>query len=229
MPLAGFLLALGMTTAVAQEEGGGRRPTVPSLFMKVEWVRPQSQADTKVRYVPVQANIADANVAMQFYGAAGQILTTGNPGNDAAPYGVWSGTADGPFAVTFKHKGGNLMDLSGLGYVRWAVKTSGFHVARPMIRVGGQLLVADIEFSAIPKVVTREFSLTNARWVKLDPNRLVTLNSGPSPTNDIWAPAPDLTKVEEFGFIDLMPGSGHGTGGWIQIGNVEIFAKSVAK
>jgi hypothetical protein len=44
----------------------------------------------------VQQNIADPNVIMTFYGkAAKQILTTGVPGSKEAPYGVWSGTAEG--------------------------------------------------------------------------------------------------------------------------------------
>ena len=62
--------------------------------MKVEWVRPANQADTKKRYVPVQENIADSNVVMTTYGAgAKQVLTTGTPGSATAPYGIWSGTA----------------------------------------------------------------------------------------------------------------------------------------
>ena len=49
-------------------------------------MRPANQEDTKVRYMPVQQNIADPNVVMTFYGqAAKQILTTGAPGSDVAP------------------------------------------------------------------------------------------------------------------------------------------------
>jgi hypothetical protein len=229
---SGLLLILAMCgSAFAQEPGERPRATVPPLFMKVEWVRPADQADTKKRYVPMQSNIADANVELKYYGAgAKQILTTGNPGTDVAPYGVWSGTAETPFAMTFKHKSGNLVDLSGLAYIKWGVKTSGFHTIRPVIRVaGGPLLVGDLEFSSIPKVTMKEFTLTNVRWVRLDPEKVITLNSGANPNSEIWAPAPDLTKVEEIGFVDLMPGSGHSTGGWIQLSNIEVYGKSVAR
>ena len=207
------------------------RPTVAPLFMKVEWVRPQSQVDTKVRYMPVQENIADPNVEIKYYGAgAKQILTTGAPGNDITPYGVWTGTADSPFAITFKLKN-NYVDLTGLANIRWFTKSSGFHVVRPVIKLAnGTMLVGDSAFTSVTRLTFSEFSLANVRWIKLDPQKIVTLNSGPAvanPNGEIWAPNPDLSKVEEIGFADLMPGSGHGTGGWIQLGNIEVYGKTV--
>ncbi len=115
----GLLGLFGMIcSAFAQQApaGGGGRPTAIAapLAFKVEWVRPPSQEDTKIRYTPVQENVSDPNVEIKFYGAAGkQILTTGVPGSDVTPYGVWTGTAEGPFAVTFKLKN-NYVDLTGL-------------------------------------------------------------------------------------------------------------------
>jgi hypothetical protein len=237
----GFLAILGMTcSAVAQqaarEAGGGEarpRATVAPLFLKVEWVRPTSQNDTKVRYTPVQENVSDPNVEIKYYGkAAKQILTTGAPGSDVTPYGVWTGTAEGPFAITFKQKD-NYVDLTGLANIRWFTKTSGFHVVRPVVRLAnGTLMVGDLAFSSVPKRTLSEFSLANVRWIKLDPDRVVTLNSGPAaanPNNEIWVPNPDLSKVDEVGFADLLPGSGHGTGGYIELGPIEVYGKSVPR
>src|SRR6266446_5177715 len=188
---AGYLAMLGMIcSAFAQQAprgggvaagGGEARPavTVAPLFLKVEWVRPPSQSDTKIRYMPVQENVGDPNVEMKYYGAvAKQILTTGTPGSDITPYGVWSGTAEaGPFAITFKHKS-NYVDLTGLANIRWFTKTSGFHVVRPVVKLAnGTLLVGDLAFSSVPKLALSEFSLANVRWIKLDPDRVVTVNS----------------------------------------------------
>lgn len=233
---AGFLILTGLfgaASAYAQEGEAHPLTGVPPLALKVEWVRPANQADTKQRYVPVQENIADSNAVMTMYGAgAKQVLTTGVPGNNASPYGIWSGTAETPFAITFKPKNGNLMDFTGLASVKWDVKTSAFHVVRPVIKQNGILLVGDVAFASVTKVTTSEFSLTNVRWIKLDPTKIVTLNSGraaANPNGDVWAPNVDLSKVEEFGFVDLMPGSGHGTGGWIQLGGIEVYAKSVPR
>src|SRR5207244_5784770 len=94
----------------------------------------------------------------------------------------------------------------------------------------GTLMVADLAFSSVPKLGLSEFSLTNVRWIKLDPDRVVTVNSGPAaanPNNEIWVLNPDLSKVDEIGFADLTPGSGHGTGRYIQIGRIEVYGKTV--
>ena len=60
---------------------------------------------------------------MTWYGeAAKHLLTSGTPGSDTTPFSVWSGECDGPFAITFKQKN-NYVDLSGLGKIRWVIKT----------------------------------------------------------------------------------------------------------
>jgi len=226
-----FVLFEMICSAFAQE---ARPPAAAApLALKVEWVRPRNQEDTKIRYTPVQENVSDSNVEMKFYGAAAkQILTTGAPGSAVTPYGVWTGTAEGPFAVTFKLRN-NYVDLTGLANVRWFVKTSGFHVVRPVVKLAnGTLMVGDLGFSSVPKLALSEFSLTNARWIKLDPDRVVTVNSGPAaanPNNEIWVPNPDLSKIDEVGFADLMPGSGHGTGGYIQLGTIEVYGKTLPR
>jgi hypothetical protein len=39
----------------------------------------------------------------------------------------------------------------------------------------------------------------------------------------------DLTRVDEIGFADLMPGSGHGPGGWSDVAQVEVYGQAVAR
>lgn len=226
LKLAVPLVALGST--VAQE-----RPfatTVP-LFLKVEWVQPASQANTKVRYGVGQENIVDPNVEMKFYGSeAKKVLTNGTAGSASTPYGIWTGEAQGPFAITFKLQN-NYVDMTGLSTVRWFTRTSGFHVVRPVVKLAnGLLLVGDLAIASVAQLTLSEFSLGTVRWIKLDPDRVVTVNSGPAaanPNQEIWVPNPDLSKIEEIGFADLMPGSGHGTGGWIQLGTIEVYGKAV--
>jgi hypothetical protein len=232
-PLAVFGMLAIAGSAFAQEAGEARpRATAPKLVFKVDWVRPASQENTKVRYMPAQENIADPNVEIKYYGAAKQILTTGAPGSELTPYGVWSGTAPAPFAMTFRLKD-RYVDLTGLASIRWFTKTSAFHVVRPVVKLAnGTMLVGDVGFSSVTQLTPGSFSVGTVRWIKLDPEKVVTLNSGPAaanPNGDIWAPNPDLSKVDEIGFADLMPGSGHGTGGWIQLGGIEVFGKSVPR
>jgi len=225
------LIAASMLNAFAQQ--AAPPVTAAPLAFKVEWVRPANQEDTKVRYMPVQQNVADPNVVMTFYGkATKQILTTGAPGSKETPYGVWTGTAEGPVAVTFKLKD-RFLDMTGLANIRWSTKTSGFHVIRPVIKLAnGNLLVGDLTFESVAKLSLHEFSLLNIHWMKLDPERVVTVPSGPvsgNPNPGIWAPAPDLSKIDEIGFADLIPGSGHGQGGYIQLAGIEVNGKTAPR
>jgi hypothetical protein len=217
--------------------GGGqgvqRASTAPLIF-KVEWVRPASQTGQTAM---VQENVADPNVEVKWYGpGAKKLLTTGNPGSETTPFGVWSGECDAPFIITFRHKTNN-MDLSGLSKIRWSTKTSGFHVVRPVVKLtDGLMLVGDYTEMHVPMATQTEFTFSGMRWLKLDPERAVTVapgNANPAGTvlgaNETWVVNPDLTKVEEFGFVDLMPASGHGTGGYIQLHTIEVYGKAVPR
>lgn len=210
--------------------GGAQRASAAPLFLKVEWVRPASQTE---QTAVVQENLADANIELKQYApAAKQLLTSGNPGSPTAPFSVWSGECEGPFAITFRHKT-NFVNLSGLSRVRWTVKTSGFHVVRPVVKLAdGTMLVGDHESAAVPMLSQVEFSLSGIRWIKMDPARAVTLNAGDASrgaANEIWFLNPDLSRVDEVGFADLMPASGHGTGGYIHIAGIEVYGQPVPR
>jgi hypothetical protein len=57
--------------------------------------------------------------------------------------------------------------------------------------------------------------------MRLDIARLVT-------TGTIMDRA-DLSKVDEIGFVDLMPSSGHGQGGWSDVAQIEVYATPVPR
>jgi hypothetical protein len=175
----------------------------------------------------VQANVADPNLELKQYGAGKEVLT--NAGNPAQfiPFSAWTGVASGPFALTFRDKR-NALDLTGLAKIRWATKTSGFHVVRPVVKLtDGTMFVGDVHSESVAMMSVSEFPVATVRWVKLDPMRVVTLGS-PGPNNQIWT-TPDLSKVDEVGFADLIPGSGHGTGGWVHVGAIEVYGKVVPR
>ena len=228
-----FLLA--QQPAQGQRAAGGagaaRASTAAAIF-KVEWVQPAGQTGQ----VPiVQGNVADPNVEVRWYGeAAKHLLTSGTPGSETTPFSAWSGECDGPFAITFKLRN-SMIDMAGLGKIRWVVKTSGFHVVRPVVKLAdGTMLVGDHADEAVPMLTTREFALSDVRWIRLDPMRVVTVNGGrgggpANPNNEIWVVNPDLSKVDEVGFADLMPGSGHGTGGYIHISQFQVFGRPVPR
>ncbi len=70
-----------------------------------------------------------------------------------------------------------------------------------------------------------EFALATIRWLPLDIDRVVTKDQ----RNGQWIDKPDLTKVDEVRYADLMPGSGHGFGGWASLGPIAIYGTPVGR
>ena len=68
---------------------------------------------------------------------------------------------------------------------------------------------------------TSDVSIADVRWLKLDIARVVTVGN---PVEH-----PNLTKVDEVGFADLMPGSGHGPGGYVNVGRIEVYGDAVQR
>jgi hypothetical protein len=79
-----------------------------------------------------------------------------------------------------------------------------------------------------------EVSFSEVRWLKLDPVRGVTMGN--------WLQDPDLSKVDEVGFFDVIPGSGvrvggvpvekipaPPVGGWIAMSAFELWGKAVSR
>ncbi|HEY5618299.1 MAG TPA: hypothetical protein VIK60_10155 [Vicinamibacterales bacterium] len=241
--IASVIVGVGMICSLSAQQaapaqgrqgGGGRggggtgaaRASAAALFFDVNWVRPASQTgQTKV----VQENIGDVNVELKQYGLHEScLLTSGNPGSETTPFSVWSGECEDPFATLFRHTS-NYVDLTGTARIRWAVKTSGFHVVRPVVKLAdGSMFVGDYASASVPMLVVSEFVPAAIRWVKLDPKRVVTMGGTGGSFNEVWL-TPDLARVDEVGFVDLMPGSGHGTGGYIHVSQFQVYGRPVPR
>ena len=44
-----------------------------------------------------------------------------------------------------------------------------------------------------------------------------------------WIEHPDLSKVDEIGFAELMPGSGHSNNGYSDVGWIEVYGNAVMR
>jgi hypothetical protein len=129
-------------------------------------------------------------------------------------------------ALTLRHKGAYL-DLTGLTRMRWRTRTENLHVLHPVVKLAdGSLLVGSQTFSSPqrPMVGTNTFSgnfvvsevtFDDQRWFQLDPVKVVTLKEVGNP---------DLSRVDEIGFVDLMPGGGHGFAGCSNVSWIEVYA-----
>ncbi|HEY4342161.1 MAG TPA: hypothetical protein VGM97_19610 [Steroidobacteraceae bacterium] len=202
----------------ARAPGEGRRVTRPGLFFKEEW----KPSTGKGAENPLTAASNDnPNLEMNLYVPSGEADITGKPGDENNPTHAWLGLCTSPCAVAFKDKG-HFADLTGLGRIRWNTKTSGFHQVRPIVKLAdGTWLIGDHADASPRDWLVSEISLADVRWLKLDISRVVT--QGP------LLDKVDLSKVDEVGFADLMPGSGHGPGGWSDVAQMEVYGKPVAR
>jgi hypothetical protein len=146
-------------------------------------------------------------------------------GQSTDPPNLWTGVCMTPVAATLRDKT-NYVDLTGLAKIRWVTRTSGFHVVRPVVKLAdGTWLVGDYAEGA-PSTNSQffletEFPIAPIRWLSLDITRVVT--------REVWVDKPDLSRVDEVGFADLLPGSGHGWGGFVNLARIEVYGKPVKR
>jgi hypothetical protein len=125
--------------------------------------------------------------------------------------------AESPVAVTLRYKKG-YMDLTGLARLRWIVRTQSLHVLHPVVKLAdGTLLVGSHEDSTNGEYLESEVSFPSQTWFKLDPVKVIPIG---------LVKNPDLSKVDEIGFADLMPSGGHYNAGWLNVSALELYAES---
>jgi hypothetical protein len=223
---------------VAQQQGAGRQggaqagparqqPPIPVLVLKESFQR-EANATGQTPVTP--ANVTSDNLELKAYGKDAKNLTISGAATGNTPINLWTGMSTEPIAVTLRDKN-NYLDLSGLAKVRWTTRASAFHLVRPVVRLAdGTLLVGEHVDSNTTTFLQTEFAFYGMRWVKLDPERIVTTGVyGPVGDAASWIEHPDLSKVDEIGFADLMPGTGHGSGGWVNVGGIEVYGRLVPR
>jgi hypothetical protein len=217
-----WLILAAMTASIiplAYAQGPAREnPQRPPLFFKEDW-----QQSAQGGEHPLFADsVGNASLELKQYVPAGQLQMTGKPGDESNPVHVWTGLCTSPCAFALRDKS-RFADLSGMGRVRLTTKVSGFHKVRPIVKLAdGTWLVGDrAEGGSTRDWLMSEISYGDLRWIKLDIARVVTVGT--------FVDKVDLTKVDEIGFADLMPSSGHGPGGWADVAQIEVFGKPVAR
>jgi len=197
--------------------GGAAAGRIP-LFFREEWQNPTGENEPKI----VQSHVVNPNLELKLIGSTGkEILVAGTSGLETNPIHPWTGMCTTPCGLTLRDKT-RMVDLTGLARIKWNTKMSGLHQVHPVIRLaGGALLVGDLADGSNVDWQEHEFSLSGMKWYTLDPERGVT--TGNAVAN------PDLSKVDEVGFVDLMPSSGHGPGGWADVAKFEVYGKPVPR
>lgn len=171
-----------------------------------------------------QDGVASPHLELTLHGSSGaeiQLVAVRGQ-SDLYPMNLWTGTTTSPSGATLRDRD-NFVDLSDpLSKIRWTVRTSGFHQVRPMVKLAdGTWLVGDRTTGPSLDFNETDVSIAELRWLRLDPERMVAVGT--------WVEDPDLRRVDEVGFADLMPGSGHGPGGYVNVGRIEVYGTSVPR
>jgi hypothetical protein len=198
--------------------------TRPPLFLGESWKALPTPPDDHGAWPASQGGVASASLQLTLHGTSGKEiqLVAVRGQSDLYPMNLWTGTTTAPSAATLRDRS-NFVDLSDpLAKIRWTVRTSGFHQVRPVLKLAdGTWLVGDHTTGPSLDFNVDDVSIADVRWIKLDIARVVAVGN--------WVEKPDLRKVDEVGFADLMPGSGHGAGGYVNVGRIEVYGRPVKR
>jgi hypothetical protein len=216
------VVVLAMSSALLAQQ---RAPqTRPPVFLSESWKPLPTPPDDHGAWPATQAAVASPNLQLTLHGpSAKEIVVVAVRGSaDLYPLNLWTGTTTSPSAASLRDRT-NYVDLSDpLAKIRWTVRTSGFHQVRPIVKLAdGTWLVGDQATGPELDFNQKDVSIADVRWIKLDIVRVVAVGN--------WVEHPDLSKVDEVGFADLMPGSGHGPGGYVNVGRIEVFGRPVKR
>lgn len=184
-PLFIVLLLVSISSAAQNGEG---------LFFREDW------KEIPAALPVTQEHVANPDLVLTSYGPARDAIKKSNhPPIPNDPYYIWSGECRANWAVGLKHRNGSV-DLTGDGKIRIRSKQSGFRELRIILKLdNGDWLVGNEYAGVSDDWSEKEFRIRNMRWRKLDINRV---------TEGAWVPNPDLSRVAEIGFTDLMAGGG---------------------
>ena len=199
-------------------------PVRPPVFLSESWKALSTPPDDHGAWPASQQGVSSPNLQLTLHGSSGKEiqLVAVRGSADVYPLNLWTGTTTSPSAATLRDRN-NFVDLTNpLAKIRWVVRTSGFHQVRPVVKLAdGTWLVGDRTTGPSADFNEADISIADVRWIKLDIARVVAVGN--------WIDHPDLSKVDEIGFADLMPGSGHGPGGYVNVGRVEVYGKPVKR
>jgi len=192
--------------------------TRPALMFKETWKQPPytGQLNDENRRATQDA-ITNSALELKLYGAAAK---------DVGVYAhegrmdLWNGVVKSPVAIMLRDRT-SYADLTGLARLRAVVRTMGLHVIYPVVKIAdGSYVAGSRGVNTDGDFLEVEVAFDGMRWHKFDPA---------TATTSAEVKNPDLTKVDEIGFVDLAPGGGHGVSGAFNLSTVELFAKPVAR
>ena len=186
----------------------------PELLFREDW------KETPAEIPVTQAHLTNSELTLHLHGPCKDLIKKSHhdrPADD--PFYIWSGLCvSSNWAVSLEPHSG-AFDLRGQSKVCWRAKQSGFRVLRIIIQLqNGDWLVSDVGDAASNDWREREFIIANIQWRKLN----VELIAEEHPV----LIDPDLSRVTQIGFTDLMIGAGSRASS--RLDWIEVYASSSA-
>jgi hypothetical protein len=186
---AGMVATISLLLCISSSINAQYRP---GLYFREDWK--EIPAATPV----IQEHVSNPLLVLNLYGPGADSIKKSHhdhPADD--PYYIWSGLCTGNWAVTLRKKE-TCADLSSFAKIVWRSKQAGYRQLHIILKLAdGTWLVSDQGEGASTDWRIREFNISDITWSALD---IQTITEG-LPVNN-----PDLTRVEEIGFTDLMRG-----------------------
>jgi hypothetical protein len=201
--MADCLFLLVMTGSYAQYR--------PALFLREDWK--ESPAATGLN----QTHVANPELVLNLYGpGCDSLRKSHHPAPVDDPYYVWSGLCRGNWAVTLKRKD-ILVDLTGYAKIIWRSKQAGARCLHVLLKLSdGTWLVSKESDGSSKDWRVHEFNIMDLTWYGLNIKNISEMKP---------VEKPDLTRVEEIGFTDLMTGGG--TVACSRLDWIEVYGKPV--
>lgn len=164
----------------------------PGLFFREDWKEIPAE-------IPVtQEHVANPDLFLHLYGPGKEVIKKSHhdqPVDD--PYYIWSGLCEANWLVTLEKKG-HVTDLTGYSKIVWRTKQAGFRQLHIVLKLeDGTWLVSKQADEPSKDWRVKEFNIQDLEWWLLDINTICEVK----PATD-----PDLSRVQEIGFTDLMRG-----------------------
>jgi hypothetical protein len=201
--------ALAMKAQTPKAADAGR----PPVFFREDFH--ETPAATPI----TQEHIANRSLLLGLYGPGKAGMKKSHhdtPADD--PYYIWDGTCEGNCAASLRHSE-SYADLTGQAKVRWRTKQAGFRRLHILLKLAnGTWLVSDQADGSSSDWTEREFSVQDIRWRQLDIKTIV---------EGAWVEHPDLSKVDEIGWSDLMTGGS--SAACSRLDWIEVYGRAVKR
>ena len=205
-----ILLYLGILLSACTTSQAQYRP---SLFFREDWK--EIPAATPV----TQEHVSNPDLVLGLYGPGCDSIKKSHHASPADdPYYIWSGLCLGNWAVTLKSRT-SYADLREYAKIVWRSRQSGLRSLRIILKLAdGTWLVSDQFDGQSKDWRIHEFNLADINWYVLDHRSVV---EGLPVSN------PDLSRVDEIGFTDLMRGGQ--SNACSRLDWIEVYGKAIGR